>query len=233
MKKIHIYIGIILLTTACSKDFETQPPAVTGFNYIPTTEGKVTLYRQTIVDIDVKVGIYDTLEWVLRETVREQIAQSKDAKTYRVEVQRRKLDETQWQPYTVYELQLSNERIVRVDTATAVVALRFPQELDKTWQGNALNTSLDEKFKYTRFNIDTTIQTHTYDSVCEVTHRNFETMYSLQLQKELFRKDVGLLRKEVYRVESQQIQGKPSLDLTKPLLDRLTKGRIEILEILD
>ncbi|MCL2329393.1 MAG: hypothetical protein FWC39_12885 [Bacteroidetes bacterium] len=244
MKKIHIYIGIILLITACSKDLETPPAATTGFNYLPITKGKVTLYKQTIVTIDRLVGIYDTTEWVLRETIGEQIAQSKNSKTYRVEVQRRKLDDTQWQPYTPYELQLSNERIVRVDTNTAVVVLRFPQELGKTWQGNALNIKPNEKFKYTRFNIDTTIQvsigttiqTHAYDSVCEITHRYFPTVVSLQSQKELYRKDIGLLRKEVYNVQSQPTHVPPGgipLDMTKPLLDRLTYGKIEILEILD
>jgi len=241
MKKTHIYIGIILLITACSKKIEPLPPAVTGFNYLDVTKGKVTLYKQTIVDIDVQSGRYDTTEWVLRETIGEQIAQSNNSITYRVEVQRRKLNETQWLPYTVYELRLSQENIVRVDTNTAVVVLHFPQELGKTWQGNALNTKPDEKFKYTRFNIDTTIQvsigttiqTHAYDSVCEVTHRNFPTVVSLQSQKELYRKGIGLLRKEVYNVESQDIKGRPPLDFTKPLLDRLTYGTIEILEILE
>lgn len=232
MKQIIIYIGIILIAATC-KDLEPQPVEANGLNFMPLEKGNVVEYKQTLVHIDIPSGIYDTTEWVLRETMGEQIAQSNNSKTYRVEVQRRKIDETAWQPYTVYELQVSNEQIVRVEANTAIVVLRFPMEQGRTWQGNALNTIPDEKFKYGKLNIDTTIQTVAYDSVCEVIHRDFLTLYTLQSQKELYKRNVGLIRKEIYNVESQQISSAPPLDLSKPLLDRLTKGTIEILEILD
>ncbi len=234
MKKIYIYIGIILLTTDCSKPFEQPPAELNGFNFMPMIEGKSILYKQTIVNIDHGGRVRDTTEWILQETMSAQIAQSNISQTYRVEVQRRKLNETQWQAYTVYELQLSKERIVRVDTNTAKVVLTFPQFEGKTWQGNAWNIFENEKFKYTHLNLDTTIQSTNYDSVCEVQHRYSQNAIELKSYKELYRKDIGLLRKEMYDVQSQpnDFPGTWNPDET-PILDRITVGIIEIIEILE
>ncbi|MDR0940684.1 MAG: hypothetical protein LBM68_00490 [Bacteroidales bacterium] len=232
MKQLIIYIGIILVATACNS-VDPQPIEANGFNFIPLEQGSVTEYKQTLVHIDLPAGIYDTTEWLLRETMGEQISQSGDSKIYRIEVQRRGINDTAWQPYTVYELQVSNEQIVRVEANTAIVVLRFPMEEGKTWQGNALNTMPNEKFQYRKLNIDTTIQTIVYDSVCEVVHRDFLNLYTLQSQKELYRRNVGLIRKEIYNVESQENDFPGNFNITTPLLDRLTYGDIEILEILN
>jgi hypothetical protein len=205
---------------------------VNGLSFLPTANGHITVYKQTIVNIDVAAGIYDTTEILLREIMRGQIGEASDALLHRVEVQRFNAAELRWLPHNTYELQLSALRIARVDTNTVIVILHFPQVENKSWQGNVLNTNPAERFKYTAVNMDTIIQSQHYDSVSEVTQRNFETMYSLQRQKELYRQGIGLLRREVYNVESQHLPGKP-LDLSKPLLDRLTKGKIEITEILN
>lgn len=232
MKNIIIFIGIILAAAAC-KDIDPQPAAVNGLNFMLLEEGSVKNYKQTIVNIDRQVGIYDSTEWILRETIGEQIAQSGDAKTFRVEVERRKIDETNWQAYTVYELQISREKIVRVEANNPIVILRFPQSEGSTWKGNALNTNKVEWFKYNRLNIDTTIQQVKYNSVCEVVHRDFLTLYSLESQKELYKANVGLIKKEVFNVQSQANSFPGNFDINTPLLDRLTYGTIEILEIID
>lgn len=219
---------VFFVIAACSKQTETLPQVVDS-RYMPVAIGRQTEYYQTFIQIDIPAGINDTAYWIYRETIDTILSDSLNYVTYRVLGERKKLETDAWVPYSVSQIRIAFNEVVRTDNNISLVTLKYPIEYKKIWDGNIYSILGYQKFQYTQTFINHTIEPNEFDSVIVVTHNNLKSIYDYNFKEERYAPNFGMISKTIYNVESQPNHA--SIDISKPIEQRITKGTIELWKI--
>lgn len=229
MKKFIVFGVIVLISVSCKKTEEK--PDVDWHEYAMFSSGIVRTYECTSINIDVLAGIKDTSIFYIQETVGPIYSDTLSCDVYAISQIKRNDDETTWSAYSSYCIQSANSYIVRVENNTPYKILQFPASTNFSWDLNIFNTNDEQQVHYSDINSSMTIHDTSYDSVLTVLQQDFKSLYTYQFAVEQYAKGFGLIYKKDIDVESQPNHA--TIDLSLPVEERITKGTIVSLELVD
>lgn len=229
MKKFIVFGFLVLISVSCKKTEEK--PAINWHEYAMFSSGIVRTYECTSINIDVPAGIRDTSIFYIQESVGPIYSDTLSCDVYAISQLKRNNDETSWSAYSSYSVQSANTYIVRVDNNIPYKILQFPASTNFSWDLNVFNTKEEQQVHYSDINSSTTIQNIPYDSVLTVLQQDFKSLYTYQFAEEQYAKGIGLIFKKNIDVESQPNHA--TIDLSLPIEERITKGTIVSLELVD
>lgn len=224
-----VYFSVIYLFS-CNKAPAPHTHIEKGFEYLPLENTTPKLYKYSFINIDLLAGIRDTSVWYFKELITDTITDTLDCTLIRVERLKRRSNSDPWEPATTYSYRVYANKIVRVYENIPYLILDFPIQQNKTWNGNIFNTLDNEDYIYSFINTQDTVGQTAYDSVLVVNQQEFESLYTYQLKEERYAYGVGLILKVAYDVESQPNHAQ--INLSDPILERITKGTIEKYELI-
>ena len=222
-KYLLIVLGLLCLVSSCKKE-DAKP--VDWTEYYPLAIGTTRIYECTKITIDVPTDIHDTVTFLLRETVKSLISETKNCRTYAENCEIKEEGSSEWKPYFSLAVQQYDHAVVRVKDNVPLQVLKFPAKTGFTWDLNEFNTLDEQRIAYTAINYINDVATDVLwsDSIVEVTQNDFKSLYTYQYAVEQYAKHVGMIYKKTIDVESQPNHAK--IDLTKDIEERITKGTI-------
>ena len=222
-KYLYIVLGLLCLLSSCKKE-DAKP--VDWTEYYPLTIGTTRIYECKKITIDVPADIHDTATFLLRETVKSLISETKNCKTFAENCEIKEEGSNEWKPYFSLSVQQYDHAIVRVKDNVPLQVLKFPAKIGFTWDLNEFNTLDEQRISYSAINFinDNRADVLWSDSTLEVTQSDFKSLYTYQYAVEKYGKNVGMIYKKTIDVESQPNHAK--IDLTKDIEERITKGTI-------
>lgn len=221
----------IVLWTLCSCSKEKAEPEILWQSYFPMQIGTTRLYECTKINVDVLAGKNDTSIFYIRETIAAQVNDTNSCKVMAVNSDYSEQSNGPWQPYSSTSLWNYGNSIVRVEDNVAYQILRFPAKVDYTWDLNVYNTNEEQSAYYEKINVSDTVLNCVYDSVLVVSQQDFKSLYTWQYSEEKYAKNVGMIYRMTVDVESQPNHA--TIDLSKPIEERITKGTIVSLQLVD
>lgn len=201
---------------SCKKDKVELPPDV-GYDYAPVTIGKYVIYDvDSIVYDDFKK---DTTEFKYRikEKLEENITDAEGRAALKL-VRYIKLynptvsyDNIPWKIKDVWTCVRTKTTYEVVEEDIRFTKLVFPVVTDKTWNGNAYNTSsaLDYKYKYT--DMPETINGIAFDNVLFVEQKDdkLKNVIHREYYIEKYVKNIGLIYREIKDLKSETVNALP------------------------
>ncbi len=218
MKKLLFYITLALLA-ACSKTESTSGPSHEA--YLPFDAGLYRIYQCTAIVIDEPSGIYDTVNYYVKEIQTGLITDAADDSVLRIERFYSDSLNAPWQAYNVFALSYANKRFVQTEENTKYVKLLIPVVEGKTWNGNAMNrTDTLQQYSYeiTKAHQPYTLNNLYFDSVVMV-QQAYDSSLVLKIDnREYYAYGVGTIYRQSVDLESQDI------DPTLAIEERVTRG---------
>lgn len=220
-KKIIISLLLIVFIFSCKKDKEVITVDM-GYNYFPQAVGNYVIY-------DVDSVIYDDFEhdtdyysFRVKELTESIFIDNSGDTNYRIERYYKKYadsipyDSMQWTLKNAWFATANSTEAIRVEENLRLLKLIFPVELDKTWNGNAYNTNNEWVYKYSTVNEPATIGTFHFDSTLTTLYDK-TNLVERRYYKEVYAKNIGLVKRNVIDVYSGTIT-------SQPVIARIEKG---------
>lgn len=228
MKRIIPLLGCLLLVVcSCKKD--DFSPVIDWKSYYPLSVGTERMYDFMYIRIDLPAAINDTTHCFVRETVEALIADTNGCCVYAEKYEKGETMNGPWNPFGSFSVQQYARKIVRVENNVPYQVLLFPAKLNLAWNMNIFNTLENQQVYYSDINNS---NEGLCDSTITILQSDFKSLYTYQFAEEQYGKNVGLISKVIIDVESQP-NHLPSLDISKPIEERITKGTITKLTLVD
>lgn len=229
MKKLLAYTLIVCVCFSCSKN--SSSPSTNWDEYYPLSNGCVRTYECTSVKVDVPAGLYDSSVFFLRETIGGIVSKENSCTVYADYFEKSETPNGPWSPYLSQSVQKYSNAIVRVENNVPYQVLKFPAKYDYSWDLNLYNQEDEQLVFYDKIFSHDTIYTSTFDSVLVVLQKDFKSLYTWDYAEERYARNVGLIYRKNISVESQPNHAR--IDLSKPIEDRITKGTITTLQLVN
>ena len=224
LKKI-VYIAFIVLTfLSCKKENQTINNSI-DYSYFPLKVGNYIMYDVTEINIDKAISVYDTVTYQLKEYVESEFEGANGKTQYRLERYIRANDTIPWEIKDVWAIYFLNNKLVKVEENIPIIKINFPVEIDKSWDGNKLNTQDSVLYTITNVDASDTVNSMSFDSVLTVTIYDEESLIDKKLVFNKYAKNIGLIDKTIIDINSQPTNGDP-IDITVPIEERITTGTI-------
>jgi hypothetical protein len=207
VKKIALLIGCTLLL-ACTKK-ETPEVDPLGFDYYPLQIGRFVTYQ---VDSTLFIEIpKDTItySYQLKERIADTFTEQDGAEAYRLERFARYKNSngsfTEWHLVDVWLVRASNKKIEQQESNLRYTRLRFPVELNATWNGNAANNKPAQDFSYTSVDKAELVGDQSFESVLQVTEIDNVNLIEAEQANKRYAKGVGLISADYKNVKGNTI----------------------------
>ena len=220
------YISIFLLSViflgSCNSDSE-QEIYPTPQEYMTLKIGAWFQYKVDSIYFDDFDMTSDTTEFQLKEAITDTFTDGAGNLSYRLERFKRfkndtiSYDQLPWILTDVWWISNKGNSIERVEENKRFVSLNSPILEGASWDGNAFNFL--ETWDYTYESVGEPYEGFENTiTVNQILEDQFAILY--QSYREIYAKNIGLVRKEIIDVESQNIQ------VGIPVLDRIESGII-------
>lgn len=230
--KIVCLLGAISLAVSCSKSNQQPENVNLGYQYFPLADGYWIRYSVTEITIDAPIARYDTLRYELKEVFRpSDFDSTADGTHWYIEQWRRSDSSKIWQKVSAASLLKNVRMLLRTDNNIPVVKQCYPFTKKTSWNGNAYNRLEDQDYTIVSVAQKETIGAFAYDSVTTVEHYATESLYEKEYEDEKYASCVGMVQRTTINVESQSSTG-IEIDLSKPIMTRITKGTITTIRCL-
>lgn len=199
---------LCLVVVACSKKELPDDRSLLGLDYYPLTIGKYVIYN---VDSTVYVEIpKDTIQFVyqLREKIIESFQETNGSTAYRLERAVRYPiagGYTAWHPVENWLIRANQQQIEVQEGSVRFTRLRFPVELNATWNGNAANTKSPQNFYYEYINRTEAINTLNLDNVLKVNEIDNVNLIEAEQSLKKYAKTIGLVNKYYSNIKGNNI----------------------------
>ena len=231
---------LVLVATnfGCSESTVTEDldQVVQGFDYFPLEIGKYVSYQvdSTIYDVDGNATAIFNSTSFLKEEVSDTLRDSENELVYRIErFEKSNLDDP-WEIKDVWVSKRTEFQAERVEENLRFIKMVFPLAEDATWNGNLY---IDERtiipiagesievFKnwsseLRLLNQPALIGDFLFDEITTISHADSENLIELRQVTEKYAKGVGLVEKEMWILDTQEI------DQTRPWELKAEKGYI-------
>jgi hypothetical protein len=183
---------LALLGLSCEPDNQPVPPL--GYEYYPLRVGKYLHYRvdETTYAL-ARPAVSRTYE--IRETLTDSFPGSAGETLYRVERAVRTTGGN-WQIDSVMTAWRTVDRALRNQNGNTEIKLVFPLANRQRWNGNLFNTLGERLFEMNGLARPLTLGTQRFDSTVTVVQQNDSTLVALRRHREVYARDVGLVRRE-------------------------------------
>lgn len=231
MRQISILIvGIGLFLFSCS-DIDTSQPAFDyNYSYFPVDSGIWHEYSVLQITIDEETDVYDTLNYYLLEKFEDSYIDGENDTLRQLNRYYRDSIHKSWQLLSIWLVGLKQNEAIEVEENIKYVKIKFPAQLDLSWNGNAYNrTDTLSLFDYTISQIDYPLSENglVFDSVLTVSQREFLSNVEKYSYIEKYANTVGLVYKEAISIYSETV------DLNIPIEERVTSGTMYYQEMID
>ena len=228
-----LLIGNVLLFLNCKKNSLDTTTIDFGKDYFPIKIGYYIIYEVDSTAYDELTHQAKSYQYQLKEIITEAFTNDENTTSYRLERYIRYYDSTKpyeqipWQIKDVWTITPYSNNIVKVEENIPFVKLIFPVKVNAQWNGNAKNTLGTQTYKYEYVNTPETIDNIYFSQTLKVQQYQYRSLIQYQNEVEKYARNVGMVYKEIIRLESQTII--PGV----PVENRPEKGFIYKMKIVD
>jgi len=204
--------ALTIMFSAC-KDVTEDYPLELGVEYFPLEVGKWLVYEADSVIYNGFTGYVDTVNFFIRENVESEFTDNEGRQAYRIERSYRQNENEDWQLKDIWYAVNDSQYAERVEENVRFLKLVFPITLNKTWKGNTYIDVNDSDLSYFAdwdYQITNTNSTYQFGNInisntVDVLQNDFETFIEKSYAKETYAKGVGLVFKELWQLETQDL----------------------------
>jgi hypothetical protein len=245
----------LLMAGACHQDWLDYPPppdAVDQLDYFPLHQGNWVAYRVDSVLFDYPEtpgGVRDTVSLYVLEVVSDSFTDLTGQTGFRIDCYEKKHASDPWTLKRSDAAWRTGTQAVRTDANQRFLKLVFPMQERTEWDGNRwINPEQDievlgeslKPFGGWRYRADSIhfsglARDMYFDSLLAVTETQTESAIEFRRSKAIYAKNVGLVYKEQWILDSQYCNQSPSPSdcLTKPWTRKAEKGYIVTMWVTD
>lgn len=220
--------GLFIFLASCTDESIEPDISNFGYEYYPLEYEHWVSYYITEITIDAPLKIYDTIHYFLKEQVLEKIDSSSRDTTYKIHRYYRYTDTLTWTIKDVWSLTQSADKLIKTEENRGFQKFAYPLQLNKEWDGNAINELGEEMYTVSSIHARETINGIVFDSVASIDHKDQASLYEKQYSYEKYAKNIGLVYSYTMDIESQGV-----IEISKPIETRITNGTIYIQEVVD
>ncbi len=221
------------------------------FAYFPLRIGKSITYVVDSVVFDKGPGgvLRDSSRIFLRETIADTLRDNIGQLIYLVERSERRSDTSAWQLKNVWSAARTANQAIRIEDNLRFLRLIFPMDERSAWDGNRwvdpqteliiagerLRPYVGWRYRVDSLDVSLAVGAFMFDSVLVVTETNEENLIERRFSKAIYAKNLGLVHKEEWLLDSQYCNQNPEpVDCaTKPWVEKAERGFIVKMTILD
>jgi len=208
-----------LLVYSCEESVVEPDLSGLGSEYFPLSENETRIYSVKEITIDAPSERYDTLEYELKTVVVLPVDFEADTSRYLLERYIRTAENTKWEIKDIWEINKDKRSAVIYEENVPYVKLSFPVEKGSKWDGNVMNTEVEQEYKISELLDSYQINELSFDSVAVVSHIDIETSIDKKFSEERYVKGVGLIEKNKIDVYAEY-------DQNADLMERIQTGYI-------
>lgn len=216
--KSLIYIVFITLLASCKKDSEDVNIDL-GYDYVNTEIGSYIIYQvdSTIYnDFDASVRSNSVQ---FKEIVDEDFLDNLGRNVQRIFRYERANDSLDWELKRSYYVVKTKTSFEKIEENLRFISFVFPPKKDVTWKGNKHIHAVDNNkyladwnYTFTNVNTPATVLGVNYPQTATITLRDRETAIEKVFAKEIYARNVGMVYKEWWHLETQKINDNPWTD---------------------
>jgi hypothetical protein len=222
MKFLRIFIQsfyiivLILIFNACN--IGTVEPLINAQEslYYPLKKGSYIIYIVKKINYN-GLGTNDTIQYFLKEVVKEKIANVTNDTTYLLERYVKSNLQSEWQIDSIWSARIDQNRIIKQEQNISYIKLAFPEKEGLVWNGNALNSLPQNQYKIQDFEKPFLIENINYPLTLTVQQRNENTIVNADVRREVFAKNIGLIYKYSFVVKYVSDPNDPKYNTNFPV----------------
>jgi len=215
-KNFHIFI-FLLTIIACKKE-SYQEESDFGYAYQPQELGYWMTYEvDSLYFNDItSPSTIDTAHYYIKEVFDTTFVDASGIENIRVELYKKEEWSDTWQIYQVGSVIFTDTEYQRYFNDLRLVNLTFPVRIEKEWEGHIYLDVQDEttleyldastydwSYEYTAVDEALTIGSFSFDSCATILQIDDENLFEKKYSKEIYAKNVGMVRKEMMFLETQ------------------------------
>lgn len=225
-KSFLILVMASLLICSCKKESTVVTPDL-GYSYFPNNVGHYIIYDVDSIYKDGFSGLLTDGKYQIKEVVESVFTDNQGRPTMRIERYRKDtVNYPDWTIYNVWTANLNTTNAERFENNIRYIKLVFPVKVGTTWNGNAMNTDVEEDYEYTTAHEPITINNFTFDSVTTVLQADeLFNVAQPKFKEEKYAAGVGLVYRKKYVIETKTnpqtgvIDTSSYVDYTEQIID--------------
>ena len=224
MKQERVILAFIFLIalflTSCNKENTVFTDANDSKAYMPMRPGTRWEYQidSFIFSKAISGNKIDSNFYLIREIVADTFTNSGGELVYMIDKYEKPVGSTApWQIRTVYSAFFSNNRCIRVEENNPFIKFHLPPVLGQRWDGNAMTDKnqttevggesieifKDWESRIRKFDFDYNDGVHIFKHCFTVELADYETLIDFRSGSEIYSKNVGLVYRELYVLDTQ------------------------------
>lgn len=244
----YVVLGLSLGLGACDNppDIPLKPLNVEEqYAYFPLQPGQYVEYMLDSIVYDFGAGnatIRDTARCLVRELVADTLRDNTGQLFYTVERYERKNEFDPWVLKTINRIGRTPTQAIRVDQNLRFLPMIFPMDRRSEWDGNVwidvdyeieiagerMRPFNNWAYEVDSIDVPQLVGGFAFDSVLVITEADDNNVIERRLSKSWYAKNVGLVRREQWILDSQYCNQSPTPPdcATKPWEEKAEKGYI-------
>lgn len=197
-RTLYLLLVFFIFFSSCENDDGGRSTSFIGYQYLPLNSNQESIYQVDSIKYDDFTGLVDTISFQRREVIGEKSTDDNGRVTYVVNVYERISESSQWRQVKAITKTLTTIRYEYFEDNLTVIPLVFPIGVNVNWDGNLLNTNLEETFRYRNLHQVFQLDTVRYDSTITILQREEENRIQRISTEEKYATNIGLIyRKDV------------------------------------
>jgi hypothetical protein len=209
LKNFYKYLLGVLVVAGCSDD-DTMP--VSDAEYFPLRKGFYQIYSVSETRY-FNIGDFESRTFQLKTEVVDSFANQEGGYTYTIYRSERSSAAEPWTFKAVWSVRMNTVNLVVSEENTPFVRIAFPTVINRTWDGNALNTlSADECLLKTvgkSYLLESGDEVGPYIQI--VQEDSFDSTLFKDKRQEFYVRGIGLVKREIEDVDYCSTQGECEL----------------------
>ena len=209
-----LFILTIFIAVSCKKDSEFTGNF--GYDYIVDQVGAYTVYHvDSIIYNDFTGEVTDT-SFELKEVIVEEFIDNLGRNAQRLERYRRAIGDTEWEVFRSFYIVKGERNAERIEENLRYINFVFPAKVNSTWAGNRFINAVENnkflanwEYEFTSVDVPLSQNGIDYSNTATIILRDNETAIEKIYAKEIYAKGVGMIYKEWWHLETQNISDKP------------------------
>jgi hypothetical protein len=197
-----VFLTMMVIGVNSCETIEGEPVYM-GKEYFPLETGSWVIYQVDSTVWDDFLGEIFNYSYQVKEVQKELFTDSQGLPKMRVERFIKYDQQNNWQIKNVWATALHSNRAIKTEENVTFVKLSFPLKPNLSWNGNLLNTGVDQLYKITSLHEPYQLLDLEFDSTLTVLQRDFTTLIGIEEQFEVYATGVGMIQKKFIRLETE------------------------------
>lgn len=194
-------LSVSFLFFSCGKDKSIAPDL--GLDYFPADVGHYVVYDVDSIIYNDNTGGVDSFHYQVKTLIASEFIDNAGRNAFRLERYRRNNDTLPWTLTDAWWGVKTNTSLEITEEDVTYVKLVFPVKQGSGWDGNALNSSGEQDYKYEAAHAPLTINNLAFDSAATVLQLEDINLIETKVFKETYAKHAGLVKKEITDLKTE------------------------------